>query len=242
MTKKLLLCFCVALISISIFSGIVLASDINNAKYLVKVQIVNSSNSTQVNKPMTFAMSTNDTIMADMLNASATNVAMLTSPAGSDVAFMPGYGANPWAFMLTTINSNATNYYYTYMKDVTGGTIRYFPGATGMAVPDTLAELGTSFFIQIRNFYINTDNGTGKYIINHDSGTNGLSVYVSPTNSGTIIVKNNASVDKYVYLNNVPSGHYIDLIVALGGGILSLEIDGAVSTNASGAFDNSNAT
>ncbi len=124
------------LVSLLFIGGIVLASDVDDAKYLTTIQITNSGGSNLANESVPFTLSTPNMISGLMLGSDATDSAMLTGVGGSDLAFMPGYDANPWMVWVNDIAAGANLYEYLYTKGATAGKIRYFPDSTGMTIDD----------------------------------------------------------------------------------------------------------
>jgi hypothetical protein len=151
-------------------------------------------------------------ISAGFLNSSANNCAIQSS--GADIAFMPGYGTNPWIIWAGDMAANSVSDSILYAKNVTGGKIRYFPGVTGMSTTDndTSLEPAANFTMQFDG-YINTDNGSGKTIFSHYDTTNGgIQCLVSPTVSGNITVQLLGSTTDTIYLFPVAAGTYTDLV------------------------------
>jgi len=169
-----------------LFSTTTLASDISDADYMTTIQIVNTSASVEENNAVVFTMSTEAMIDAGMLNATATDAAMLDG-SGEDVAFQPSVNATyPWCTFVDSIGGSSTQYHYLYSGSVTGGKYRYFPGTGGMAVLDnaTLEPGSDNFTIHLSGL-IDTTAGAGKYIWWH-GGT--IQCYVDASTSGKINV------------------------------------------------------
>lgn len=164
----------------------VYASDVSNAAFLTMLRVSNNSTSSQTNVWQTFDLSTSGMIASGLLNSTATDVAIRAS-GGSDVAFQPSVNASyPWVVQVPSINGQSQANLYLYSSNVSGGKLRYFPDISGITVADSdtieLADNGTA---KVSGF-VNTDNGTGKNLINKPDA---LSVYVSPTVSGNITAR-----------------------------------------------------
>lgn len=160
------------------FSSIALASDITNAKYMAKVTI-NNATTALTNAVATFTLSTSNLISSGMLNATATDCAMLNGTSGSDIYFMPAWSTNPWCTFVSSIGASTTQNQYLYTKDVTGGTIRYFPGSAGGTVPDTMTEPGNNCEYE----FTNVRPSTGAILTKHDSTIGGIVVSGNTTTS-----------------------------------------------------------
>jgi hypothetical protein len=124
------------LILTTLMSGIAFASDISNAQYSTTVQISNNGTAL-TNAVSVFNLSTADMISGNLLNGGATDSAMVTGTGGSDIAFMPGWGTDPWCTFVSSIGASSSAYQYLYSKGATGGKLAYFPGTTGMSVTDS---------------------------------------------------------------------------------------------------------
>lgn len=160
----------------------VMASDINSAQWYGNIVISNNSSSNQSNASVVFTANTAAMISAGFLNSSANNSAV-RNQAGSDIAFMPGTGSNPWCVWAGDMTAYQTVTETLYTGNVTGGKLSYFPAASGMEVSDNASlELGDNFTISY-DAYIETTAGASKYIINKSDA---LSVYVSDNVSGNI--------------------------------------------------------
>lgn len=145
-----------SLVSAFLYTVAYAASDVSNAEYKTTIEITNAGTAL-TNQVGVFALSTADMITNSMLNSSANECAILTGEGGNDVSFMPGWSTNPWCVMLDSIGAGSTLNRYLYTKNVTGGYIKYFPGSTGLAVPDnnTYLELGSNFDIKLSDTYLN---------------------------------------------------------------------------------------
>ncbi len=156
------------------------ASDITDANYYGVVRATN--NSTLAEKvSANFSCNTTALIATGIVNSTVNNTAMRSG--GSDIAFMPGYGTNPWIAYYASIPTNSSVDAILY-TNVSGGELRYFPGATGMttADDDTDLEPGANFTYQL-SAYIDTMNGTDKILM---SKLGVLDLFISPSVSGNI--------------------------------------------------------
>ena len=168
---------------------VALASDITNALYHGTVQALNSGAATAQYVAANFTLSTPDLITAGHLNASANN-AVMRDDADSDIAFMPGYGSNPWIVWYDNIMTGTSKNTYLYTGDVSGGGIRWFPGTTGMTVTDnTSLEWGASgnwtgagYFNPLSTGYFFNKAGA-VFAQGNGDGTANISVYTSANGS-----------------------------------------------------------
>jgi hypothetical protein len=203
-------------------SGVALASDISGAKYLSTITMSNTGTAL-TNAIATFDLSTEDMINNGMLSDNASDCSILTGSGGSDIAFMPSANSTyPWVTWVSAIGEDANLNQYLYSKDVSGGKIRYFPDSDGMTVSDDATlELSDNFTLEWSG-YVDTDNGTDKYLLQKDEAE----VYVSPTVSGNIT----ATIYNYQWVS--PTG---------GGGTdwsdIANSYDGNTGTYASATVD-----
>lgn len=157
-----------------------LASDISGARYYGTITI--SNNGTDATEVSTvFTANTSALINAGYLNSSASDVAVVGA-AGLDVAFMPGYGTNPWVVYVPSISASTYLTDIGYMSGASGGKIRYFPADAGMDITDDpTLEISDNGTISIAG-PVNTDAGAAKNLA--DKGA--VTVFVSPDVSGNI--------------------------------------------------------
>jgi hypothetical protein len=202
MIKRVILLIAIVLMLIP--GSVVMASDVTDADYSGVIRVSNNGTDAQnVAVPVTGCNSTN-LISGGFLAANASDCTI--ARAGSDIPFMPGYGLNPWCLWVSDI---ATSTYFSdtlYTPNVTGGLIRYFPGAAGMTVADDATiELGNNFTITATNIYLNTANGTDKIILRKPGA---ISVYISDTVSGNISASNGYphAIAGYPQINSNSSG------------------------------------
>jgi hypothetical protein len=206
----------------------IFASDVTNAEYLTKILVTNSSTA-ESNIIVTFTCNTSDMINGGMLSANASDAALRTSSA-IDIPFMPGISGNPWVFYLPSIGAYSQLNEYLYSKNVTGGAIRYFPGSTGMSVPDTLTEPTNNFTLRISNTFLLTAAGENKTIFSHYDATNGgIKCFTSNTTSQNVTTRiaynvattNNMTPNAVGFYTNILSAspavdHYLNVDDAPG--------------------------
>ena len=151
----------------------------------------------------TFELSTADMITAGMLNSTATDVTIKTS-GGTEVEFMPGLD-DPWAVHVPSIGAYSQSDLYIYSGNVTSGLIRYFPGDAGMTVSDNDTSLEPSDnFTMVQSGWINTDNGTDKYLFRKGYS---IETYISPTVTGNVTTRVAASgVSGHTNIGTVADG------------------------------------
>ncbi len=157
---KKIVVFCALILSL--LPSVVFASDISDALWLGIIRIANTGTaSTDVSTVMT--LDSDSLVTNNFANETLTDIAIQSN--GADVTFMPGYGANPWAIMVPIIGSTQNLDYNLYTSGVTGGKIRYFPGATGMVVSDDPSlELDDDGEIEVKG-YVDTSAGDGRYLV-----------------------------------------------------------------------------
>lgn len=141
----------IVLLLLLLSSGIALASDITSAGYVGQIQVTNTD-AAATDESSVFDLNTSALIQSDMINDTATDAAVRTA-AGDDVAFMPGWGENPWVHFVPSIGQNEQRYFYLYTGGVTGGTVRYFPDTDGMTITDDASlEPADNFEFEINTF------------------------------------------------------------------------------------------
>ena len=75
---------------------------------------------------------------------------------GVEMAFMPGYGTNPWIFFVPAIGPETSLDYSLFTIGATGGKLCYFPGDGGMETIDDISlEYGDNFTYEFQG-YIDT--------------------------------------------------------------------------------------
>lgn len=228
--KKILFIITIALLSITAGAvGYVLAaSDISDAQYLG--QIVVTNNSTAATNVVT-ACSINSSSMADQgfANDNITDTALRYN--STDVAYMPGYGANPWVFLVSSIPANSSLQYELYSGDVTGSTQYVFTDSDGIAVDDDATlEAGSSVWsIEIKGYFDATQAG---YIWQHD-GTGTPLFYLYSSGNGTITAMQAGEGAAYqLTVDNFTSGEHTVEVYDIGVA-RALEVDGDIWDTAS---------
>lgn len=133
---------------------------------------------------------------------------------GVPIQFQPGVGANPWCIYVPAIGTSSLNY-VLYSKGATGGAIRYFPGATGMAVTDhtTIEVLGNGA-VSFDDIYLDTTvnstifekpNAWGAYTL--DNGNVSLRMLVgSAINYPYVASNSTGSANAITFDGTMPSG------------------------------------
>jgi len=147
-----------AIVVVILLSGVaVYASDITEADYKSSIEVTNNSTAL-TNEATVFTLSTQAMIDANMLSANASDCAIQYD--GSDVAFMPGVGSNPWVTWVDSLGADSILYEYLYSKGATGGKIRYFPGPTGMETADNASlEYSDNFSYEFSGYVDTSQTG-----------------------------------------------------------------------------------
>ena len=167
----LIVAFGLALSSI----GYTLASDITGALFSGTLRITDSGG-TASGVSTNFSLNTTALIANGYAKSDLSDVAIRNG--SDDVAFMPGYGSNPWVVYVPTIGSGQNLNYGFYTNNVTGGKIRYFPGPAGMSTADY--NTGTdNWSKEIKGRFDGTgiisskyDHALGGYTITRDTSGN----------------------------------------------------------------------
>ncbi|MBF4482335.1 hypothetical protein [Dehalococcoides mccartyi] len=183
----------------------IMASTITDAIYMADIRATNASYTAQkVSVP--FIWSSQSLLDGYYIDPDFSNLALRDS-GGVDIAFMPGYGSNPWMMWVEQISQNsAINYnLYTGGDTAMGGKLAYFPDTAGMSVVDSASlELGNNFEIELSG-YINTSSGASKLII--DKG----GAYICyPNNAGDVValIGSAASISQATYYSGTVSNVY----------------------------------
>lgn len=169
-----------------LLSGVVSASDTSDALYAGTVKVTN--NGTAVTGVATTISGINATslIAAGFLSSSANDSAILRS--GADVAYMPGYGSNPWILYVASIgeDSNFNDIFYT--PNVHDGKESYFPGEGGLTTSGGASlELGDNFTFSMTGRF---DENYSGYLVDYQTG---LSVFSD--GSGNYTLSSGATVE-----------------------------------------------
>lgn len=160
--------------------GIVAASDVSGALYKIIITVGNTSGSTTyTNSSTVFTLPSGSMISGGYANSSFSNIAIQNST-GADVAFMPGWPANPWVLHVPTIAPSSYIQNVLYTATSTGGKLRYFPDTNaGLTVADNATiELGTNYDILIDGYFKTT---TASVVIQK---TNAATFLLSTTGTG----------------------------------------------------------
>ncbi|MDD5338171.1 MAG: LamG domain-containing protein [Dehalococcoidales bacterium] len=172
--------FIIIVMALLIPSALALGTDISDAQWLATVTVSNNSTSTKTNQAVIFLINATSMINQGFCNSSLTDVAMFDNVPDF---FMPGYGANPWCVFIPSITGSANNNYDLYTKGAVSTSTVYFPGDTGLTVPDILTEPGNDFEFTLNNVWTDTTNGTGRYLLNK---VGAMCLFVSPTVSQNV--------------------------------------------------------
>lgn len=184
--------------------GLALASDISGALYKMSITITNSG-AAATNVSTNVAISTTNLVAGGFASDAVTNVAMRNA-AGADVPFMPGYGSNPWAMFVPSIGANAQLNYSLYTSNSSAGSLRYFPGNTGMTTSDTASmEFGNNFITEDKGFFDTSSSGVGAHI---EKKQDAYRVYVSATD--TITADFYASSGSITPYSSTSDGHVMN--------------------------------
>jgi len=158
----------------------VLASDTSNALYGGTVRVTNNSTATS-NVVVELEIGTQKMIDNFDLSGNLTDVALVNA-SGADVDFMPGYSDN-WSFWVTSIAEDTSDDYRLYLKDVTGGKLRYFPGTGGMTVADNASIEADNSTVAVSGYINTTANGTNQYLFIKPGA---VGAYVTANTTGNI--------------------------------------------------------
>ena len=158
---------------------------------------INVSNNGTAESDVATIMSVNSTSLIDVYNIdTAFDYVAIRNSTGAYVPFMPGYtpGDYPWCLWVPDIGDYANLNYILYTGNASlGATKYYFPGSTGMTVPNTLTEPGTNFSIRINDAWINptgyTTNTTTFYPDPHAeiSSVDGYAIHLQDNTAWTTL-------------------------------------------------------
>jgi len=158
------------------------AADVSDAEYIADIVAQNSGSSADSVRAVadinTQAFIDGGFVTSDLLNTA------LQTPGGTDIAYMPGVGDNPWALFIPSIGAYEQLGYVFY----TGGPamqtgFHYIPADGGMTTADSASlELGNNFEIELSG-YIDTSGGDGQNLIFKNGA---IQVYVSDEGEITV--------------------------------------------------------
>jgi len=158
------------------------AADVSDAEYIADIVAQNSGSSADSVRAVadinTQAFIDGGFVTSDLLNTA------LQTPGGTDIAYMPGVGDNPWALFIPSIGAYEQLGYVFY----TGGPamqtgFHYIPADGGMTTADSASlELGNNFEIELSG-YIDTSGGDEQNLIYKDGA---IQVYVSDEGEITV--------------------------------------------------------
>lgn len=219
--RTLLKLILIGLAVLLLISTPVLAASVINALFIGDVVATNSGTAT-TNVCTVCPINTQALIDGKFATADLLNTA-LQAPGGTDIAYMPGVGTNPWCLFIPSIGASEQKSYLLY----TGGPAMqnhhfYFPGSGGMAVTDSSSlELGDSFKIELKG-WVSTSAGSDKNLVYKLSAfrlyisadgtitaeiTGGASVSATGVSSGEHTIKITADgVDLKIYVNSIEKG------------------------------------
>lgn len=202
---KIILCLLLLVVTASLLFVLpALASDITNAEYLTVLDISNNSSTLHEDVAVAFTLSIADMMTMDMINAAATDAAMICN--SDDVTWMPGYGAACITFV-PEIQGNSQINENLYSSGVTNPKIGIFTGASGLIVQDvaplepvnncrfdfTTLLLPTSYDIVSKTGAMRiTDNGNGSVSANITNSTQTLR---TESNSSVILNRTGAATN-----------------------------------------------
>jgi len=200
-----------------------LAASVVNATFRGDLVCSNSSGDTLSNTCSVFNINTQALIDGSFVDADLLNTAVQT-PGGSDAAFMPGVGTNPWILYSGTI----APYEHKSFSLYTGGpamqtTIAYFPDTAGMTVAYSASlELGNNFEVELQG-YVDTTAGTDKNLVFKDLA---FKIWVSGAEEvSASIYKDGGWTACVVTAADIPSEvHFIEVVADIQN--LKLYIDG----------------
>jgi hypothetical protein len=180
-----------ALLLTIIIPSTALASVITGADYTGTITVTN--NGTAATNVSTIMTLNSASLINNFGVAPDFSDVVIRNDAGADVVFQPSVNSTyPWVLWDSSIAANNAQTMSIYLKDVSGGKLRWFPGAGGMTVADSATMEPSSNFSMEWKGYVdtaaakNTDNSTSKYL---GYKKNAIEVNVDPVTSGTITAK-----------------------------------------------------
>ena len=184
------------------------ASDISNAQYVTNI-LVSNNGTLATDVFVLFDLSTQNMIDAGMLSGDAEDCTII-SATNFDLEFMPGCDRSYWVTYVPSIPANSETYIYLFSKDVTGGDLRYFPGAGGLtAEDDDSMELGNVFALEMEGF-VDTSAGDNKNLVYKEDA---FRLYISASGSITASILGTACS---VTAEDVESGFHTIRVTADG--------------------------
>lgn len=172
------------------------SSDISGADYYGQLRGSNNGTSAATNVAAVWSGNTSAWITAGLLNATATNAAILNS-AGADTYFQPGYGSNPWVIWFSSISAGGSSDATLYTP-ATGGKQRYFTGVGGANVTDNnpMEPSGGNFTYTLTGIMLPNSGSTFDLLLK----TNTLRAQYSPATGNlavTATISNEPSITAY---------------------------------------------
>jgi hypothetical protein len=190
---------------LSVLAGIFLvalpvyAASVDDAQYIADIVVENTGGSTTnactVCDINTDALIDDGYITSDLLNTA------IQAPGGTDIAYMPGVGDDPWIILVPAIAASEQKSYLFY----TGGpamqdNLMYFPDTGGMTSDDAASlELGDNFEVE-QKCYIDTSAGSDKYLVYKQDA---LQIWISDTSEiSAQLNSTGTSAIKYEYYDS----------------------------------------
>jgi hypothetical protein len=177
-TRRILQISLVMIIGLLLLAAPVYAITTDDANFIADIVIQNSGAAAS-NIVTTIPINTQALIDGNYVTSDLLNTALQTS-GGTDVLYMPGVGADPWVFWVSSIGANEQQCDALYLGgDAMQTGFDYFPGSGGMATADndTSLELGDNFAIEQKG-YVDTSAGSDKNLVYKEDA---FRTYVSDT-------------------------------------------------------------
>jgi hypothetical protein len=206
------------------------------ANYYGTVTVSNNGTTASNVSVATTNLNSTSLIASGYLTTGANNTIMTYG--GNTVPFMPGNGASPWMTWVDRALTSGYESYLAYFGNTYSGNITYFPGATGMVIPDAPdLELGNNFAVEIKGW---VDTQASGDLVDKLTGANhAFQIYTDGTNRIKVTV-NGAGATPLLNAN-VNSGNHIIRVTASAGN-WALVIDGSTFATAVDAVSVTNST
>lgn len=155
----------IGLVAVLLLATPVLAADVSGANYIADIVAANTGSEgvTKSCTPVTIndaALVEGGYVTEDLLNTA------IQLPGGTDVAYMPGVGTNPWVLFTGNIGpaQQKSMFFYAGGPAMQSGFC-YFPASGGMTTTDSASmELGNNFAVEQKG-YVDTASGSGKNLV-----------------------------------------------------------------------------
>lgn len=162
--KRLLAVIAVLVAALLVVIPAFALSSISGAVYSGSITIDNAG-TLATNVSTIMPLSTSGLMTSGFLNATATDAAIRINST-TDAAFMPAPGdTTNWCIFVPTATTAQQIYTLYTAGTVSGGKVRYFPGATGMTNSVNFPNLGTTYEIEIAGYLDLTGGG---YYVQYD--------------------------------------------------------------------------